>query len=208
MSDYKNYLLRQMGLKEGVFEPKPDEEDPIKDMENQSSAFGKMLSPTAKSTPIIGLAVRGSSTGGLPSGATPAKMGGYAPVNLEKSNSELVHKTPKTSVIQNGEPKVPEGSMPTTPSSPHPHQVQKNSDAAPQKVTGGQETVPDDLKLKNAAPKSIDIDVQEADADKVSDDRLKNIAESLSAKGFKSKLSQKESILLEKVNALIKARRK
>jgi hypothetical protein len=164
MSDYTNYVLRQMGLKEGTFQPKPEEEDPIDSMQGKSSSF-QSLSPTAKATPIIGIAVRGSSTGGLPSGKnlSPSKLGGYAPVNLERPNSEVLNKTPKTGVIQNGQPKVPEGGIPNIPSNPHPHQTQKNSDEPPQKVTGAEATDDPSLKTKDGA---VEIDVQEQGTDK------------------------------------------
>lgn len=68
---------------------------------------GPMVSPTAIATPIIAVGIRGSYTGGLPSGAdqgqgpdlAPNKLGGYDRVEPEMLNSKLIDKTPKNPEI-------------------------------------------------------------------------------------------------------------
>ena len=69
------------------------------------------MSPTAIPTPIIGFTVRGSSTGGLPSGLdqrrsniTPTNLGGYEKIPIETLNSKLVDKTPTNSQINSSAP--------------------------------------------------------------------------------------------------------
>jgi hypothetical protein len=151
-SDYKKYLVRQMGLNESSYPPKSpkEEEDPTQGTEDQSSNL-QNLSPTAKATPVIGFAVRGAPSGGLPSGRelAPSKLGGYTKVQLEKPNSDVIDKTPKTGVIDNSEPVAPEGSIPPIPSEPHPHQVQKNTDN------------PSDIPTNSATQSGIDVTVNE-----------------------------------------------
>jgi len=212
MSNYKNYLLLAMGVKEGQIKPSivernifpdidPDElemgsdeekdehgmspeearqtaaqhlEDPgqkhyytgIAKAKRQGMLKDALLSPTAIATPVIAVAVRGSSTGGLPSGAdqlgdiSPSCLGGYEKIPVEPVNSKLVNKTPSNpNIIQLTSPIVDD---PTTDGAvTHPHQVQKDAGQEPQSVTGASTDSDDTLKLKSAAPKGIDIDVAE-----------------------------------------------
>lgn len=142
------------------------------------SARDKMMSPTAIATPIIGVAVRGSSTGGLPSGAdqrgkdiTPTNLGGYEKISIEKDNSEIVDKTPKNPDITSGSP-ISNSS--NTEETPHPHQIQQDANEAPQNVTGadtdGEEQGEPSMKLQDLTPKQdepeqgegeVDVDVAE-----------------------------------------------
>lgn len=173
MSDYKNFLLRQLGIKEGQIPASsidrnefpgidPQEESP----ETQPTPREKMMSPTAIATPVIGIAVRGSVTGGLPSGReiSPSKLGGYAPVQTGKENSEIYNKTPKNSEISSAGPISSNGG--TQPSGgEHPHQVQNDAGEPPQATTGASTDSDPSLKLKDAAPKEIDVDVAECGCD-------------------------------------------
>lgn len=215
---YKNYLLRQMGIKESQVPPSivernafpgidPDElemgaEDEKDehhmsdekaaqtaaqhlDQPNQGHYYtgmekakkagmlrdalaGGALSPTAIPTPVIAVAIRGSNTGGLPSGAdqtgispnTPTgRLGGYEPIPTAKDNSELVNKTPKNTTIDSTTPIASNGGDVQT--DPHPHQVQHSQGEPPQNVTGASTDGDTALTLKSAMPKekSVDIDV-------------------------------------------------
>lgn len=130
-----------------------------------------MLSPTARPTPVIGLAIRGSTTGGLPSGAdqlgrdiSPSKVGGYDRVTPQNLNSKLVDKTPtnpeihQTSTPINPDPQTGDGIT-------HPHQIQVTAHEEPQAATGASTDSDDTLKLKSAVPKGIDIDIAETSPD-------------------------------------------
>lgn len=194
MNDYKKYLMRQMGLKEAQFVPfvREDEHPDIdpevereKDKEmgehpqfsaKQARLVAKqhmgltenpLMSPTAIPTPIIAVGIRGSSTGGLPSGAdqqgqdlAPTKLGGYDRVSPEMLNSKLIDKTPKN-------PEIGQGSQPivNNPSTgqgvTHPHQIQVTAGEEPQSTTGASTDSDPTLKLKSAMPKGIDIDITE-----------------------------------------------
>ena len=122
-----------------------------------------MVSPTARPTPIIGVAIRGSVTGGLPSGAdqtgispnTPTgRLGGYEPIPIAKDNSELIDKTPKNSAICSSRPiSEPTGND----GEKHAHQVQNDVGEPPQAVTGASEDSDDTLTLKSAVPKDIEV---------------------------------------------------
>lgn len=124
-----------------------------------------MLSPTAKPTPVIGVAVRGSSTGGLPSGAdqqgniTPSNLGGYTKVQIDSPNSKLIDKTPKNSTINSTSPIANVTDTPQDGVEHHPHQVQNDANEPPQAVTGASTDSSNDLTLKSAMPKGLDIDV-------------------------------------------------
>lgn len=128
-----------------------------------------MLSPTARPTPVIGIAIRGSSTGGLPSGAdqtnpdiSPSKVGGYNRVEVNPVNSKLVDKTPVNQAISQGMKPIvanPQTADPVT----HPHQIQRTAGEEPQSTTGASTDSDPTLKLKTAEPKGIDIDIQEDD---------------------------------------------
>ena len=133
-----------------------------------------MMSPTAISTPVIAMAVRGSSTGGLPSGADrgmslsntdgvdishlkPSQLGGYEPIITTRDNSRLVNKTPKNSEINSNSIKV---YNPQVNIDVHPHQVQQAQGEPPQEVTGAS-TEDSPLMLKMGLPKGVSIDLEE-----------------------------------------------
>ena len=129
------------------------------------------ISPTARPTPIIALGIRGSTTGGLPSGVdqgrqdiSPSKVGGYDRVTPQNLNSKLVDKTPtnpeihQTSTPINPDPQTGDGVT-------HPHQIQVTAHEEPQAVTGASTDSDDTLKLKSAVPKGIDIDIAETSPD-------------------------------------------
>lgn len=169
MSQYKNFLLRQLGIKESTFPksevnpnafPGIDPEEQNGDMQNEPSDRDKMMSPTAVATPVLAVAVRGSSTGGLPSGKNmdPSRLGGYEPIKPQKDNSELVNKTPKNGVIDSSELK---NDNPPTDETPHPHQVQNDEGEPPQSVTGASTDDEQPLSLKTAMPQGIEVDVAE-----------------------------------------------
>jgi hypothetical protein len=157
MSNYKNFQLRQLGLKEGQFPPsKVDANvfpgiDP-EEKQTEPSDRERMLSPTAIATPVIGVTVRGSNTGGLPSGKniTPKNLGGYELVNPEKDNSQLVDKTPDNTDINSSTPIS--DSDKTIPETPHPHQIQKDANEPPQELTGAPVNADTDMTLKSVAP--------------------------------------------------------
>ena len=218
MSNYKNYLLSQMGIKESQVNPStvdrnafegidPDElrmgaddeagehnmspekakqtamqhlEEPGQkhyytgmDMAKKIGMLkddfmgGGAISPTAIPTPIIALGVRGSSTGGFPSGMdqtgiqpnTPTgRLGGYEPIPTAKDNSELINKTPCNPQINSATPKT---EVPQTVVEPHPHQVQHVTGEPPQAATGASTDGDDTLTLKSAMPKGVNIDVSQ-----------------------------------------------
>jgi hypothetical protein len=173
-STYKKYLVRQMGLTEAQFIPasrlKKEDFPGIDPQEPQ-------MSPTAKPTPIIAVGIRGSVTGGLPSGAdqagkdiSPTKVGGYDRVTPKNLNSTLVDKTPSNPDIkQETNPIVnnPQTGQTVT----HPHQIQVTAHEEPQAATGASTDSDPTLKLKSAIPKGIDIDVDETGE---TDDEIKN----------------------------------
>jgi hypothetical protein len=162
MSDYKKYLLRSLGVKES----KSDEQ--LQEGLVNTSIKSPLMSPTAIATPVIGVAVRGSSTGGLPSGAdrfgdiSPSRLGGYEKIPVNPVNSKLVDKTPSNPDInQNDSPIVDDPALEGGVT--HNHQMQKNAGEQPQSVTGASTDSDNTLKLKSAMPQSIDIDIaQEA----------------------------------------------
>lgn len=160
MSDYKNYQLRQLGLTAQSLQAK---KQPVREMTNPSAANG-----------VIALGVRGSSTGGLPSGVdqtgipseTPTgRLGGYEPIPTAKDNSEIIDKTPANPQINSASPIT---DNPATSQTPHAHQIQQAKDQAPQTVTGASTDSDSTLTLKSAMPKdspTIDIDVSEEEKD-------------------------------------------
>lgn len=192
MSDYKNYLLRAMGVTESKKTVDPEVEKAAKKEKGEHPQLSKkdaeliakqhlgkgkvkegllstmvkspLMSPTAIATPVIGVAVRGSATGGLPSGAdqigdiSPSRLGGYQKVNVDPVNSKLVNKTPSNPDInQNTTPIVDDPALQGGVT--HTHQVQKNAGETPQAVTGASSDTDSTLKLKSAMPKGIDIDI-------------------------------------------------
>lgn len=166
-SNYKSYLLRQLGLKESHIALAGDNLDVVDGLETPMPLMQKMISPTGRATPIIAVAIRGSRTGGLPSGAdqvgdiSPGKLGGYEKITPDMPNSKLVDKTPASNIINNGPPVAPEGSIPPIPEDPHPHQVQNDAGESPQAVTGASNDTDDTLKLKTAMPKGVNVDVSD-----------------------------------------------
>lgn len=217
MNNYKNYLLRQLGIKESSIKPagiQPSEVDPkelemgiedetehtndkalaqkialqhlkqhpdyyskIKNAGLEENVPTDLTSPTAIATPFIAMAVRGSSTGGLPSGAdrtmslpqvdgidvtkmTSGQLGGYEPIPLAKDNSELINKTPVNPQINSSSPK---NDSPQTQIDPHPFQFQRSQGEDPQSITGASTDSDDTLKLKMAMPKGLDIDIAEGE---------------------------------------------
>lgn len=211
-SNYKSYLLSQLGIQEAKINPDELEKSAKKEKEehpqlsktdatliakqhlekelqkegqspqNFSHAIGiqedtqghinlsGLMSPTAKRTPVIGMAVRGSSTGGFPSGmdqtgitpSTPTgRLGGYEPISKSTVNSKIVNKTPHNINIDNTAQPIDLHPQPI-PEDPHPHQVQNNAGEDPQSVTGASTDGKDTpLKLKSAIP--MDIDIPDAD---------------------------------------------
>ena len=165
MTDYKKYFLRQMGLKEAQFVPfMREDEHPDIDPEAQMQP---KVSPTAIRTPIIAVGIRGSVTGGLPSGAdqnqpdlAPTKLGGYDRVEPEDLNTKLVNKTPTNAEI--GQETNPINQTPSTGQGvTHPHQIQVTAGEEPQAMTGASTDSDPTLKLKSGVPKGIDIDLTE-----------------------------------------------
>ena len=139
------------------------------------------MSPTARPTPVIGLAIRGSTTGGLPSGEdragqdiSPTKVGGYDRVTPQNLNSKLVNKTPSNPEIK--QETIPIVQNPSTGQGvTHPHQIQVTAHEEPQAVTGASTDSDDTLKLKSAVPKGIDIDIAETgNSEKADEDETKN----------------------------------
>ena len=171
-SNYKTYLLRQLGLKESQLPPSAvNEDDDVPFMDDAdklaNAAMGGPISPTAIPTPVIGMAVRGSSTGGFPSGCdqtgimpnTPTgRLGGYEPIPTDtRLNSKIVDATPQNCDINSGNP-IDLHPQPI-PQEPHPHQVQQNNGQAPQNLTGASTDSDSTLKLKPDMPMDVDVDV-------------------------------------------------
>ena len=215
-SDYKKYLLSQLGIKESKTKPSlaermvsfevadPDElemgtkderddhnmslrksretatqhlEQPdqahyysgMEKAKNQGmlkDALRQNISPTGMRSPVIGLAVRGSSTGGFPSGldqtglspSTPTgKLGGYEPIINNPVNSRLVNKTPHN--ISMDSPNPINDNPQTTDAVTHPFQVQQHTGEPPQDVTGASTDSNTDVPVKTAPEQNIDIDI-------------------------------------------------
>jgi hypothetical protein len=173
MSKFKNSILRELGIRKSSLPPSTVKEDafpgidPLEQDGNmqEPTPRDRMMSPTAVSTPVLAIAVRGSNTGGLPSGRNlePSKLGGYEPIPTAKENSLVVDKTPESGVISNPEPVAPEGAIPNTPGEEHPHQVQNTPDQPPQAITGASTEDDSSLQLKAAMPQGIDVDVAEGE---------------------------------------------
>ena len=187
MNDYKKYLVRQLGLKESQFVPTSmldqDEESDLdpNNLEKFARSPGEQLSPTARPIPVIGLAIRGSSTGGLPSGAdqlgqdiSPTKVGGYDRVSSQNLNHHTFNKTPSN-------PEIKRETNPVNPAPStgqgvtHPHQIQVTAHEEPQAVTGASTDSDPTLQLKSALPKGIDIDIAETgNTEKAEEEETKN----------------------------------
>jgi hypothetical protein len=141
-TDYKKYVMRQIGIREAI-EPQ--------------------ISPTARPPTILALGIRGSTTGGLPSGAdqqgdiSPTKVGGYDRVEPKNLNSKLIDKTPDNPEIHQS---TPINDNPSTEAGvTHPHQIQVTAHEEPQSVTGASTDSDPTLTLKSAAPKGIEVDI-------------------------------------------------
>lgn len=224
MSDYKSYLMRQLGIRESSLKPsdiQPSDVDPkelemgvedekdhtsdpntaktiaLQHLANKPDYYSRMkkagleedehvglcpepsrlMSPSAIATPVIAMAVRGSSTGGLPSGAdremslpqsdgvdvsklSPSQLGGYEPIPTAKDNSKLINKTPNNPQINSSAIK---SFTSDTQIDPHPFQFQKAQGEPPQDVTGASTDSDNSLTLKMAMPKGVDVDLQEDD---------------------------------------------
>jgi hypothetical protein len=180
-NEYKSYLLRQLGIKESQIKPStvdrnvfpgidPDEKKIIE----EDLRLGGSLSPTAIATPVVAVAVRGSGTGGFPSGLdqtgiqsdTPTgRLGGYEPIEPGTANSKLVNGTPDNAQINSVNPIT---DNPQTIINPHPHQIQKNAGEPPQDVTGASTDGDNTLTLKSAIPKNVNVDVAEDESKKPS----------------------------------------
>ena len=139
------------------------------------------ISPTARQTPVIGLAIRGSSTGGLPSGVdqgrqdiSPSKVGGYDRVQSQDLNHHSFGKTPSNPEIKQTTPVNPDPS--TGQGVTHPHQIQVTAHEKPQALTGASTDSDDTLKLKSAVPKGIDIDIAETDTEEETKNEDNNTA--------------------------------
>jgi len=151
-ADYKKYVMRQMGLQEAQFVPLPKKE-----------AIEPQISPTARPPTILALGIRGSTTGGLPSGAdqqgdiSPTKVGGYDRVQPKNLNSKLVDKTPDNPEIHQSNPINDNPS--TEAGVTHPHQIQVTAHEEPQSVTGASTDSDPTLTLKSASPKGIEVDI-------------------------------------------------
>lgn len=177
MSKFKNSILRELGIKESSLKPEIKENafpgiDPEDHDGNMQPDPVDPRSPRAVATPVIAMAVRGSSTGGLPSGQNLVKLGGYEPVNSAKENSLIVNKTPESKTISSPAPIASneDSGMPTTPGAEHPHQMQNSEDQPPQAVTGASTEGEESLQLKAALPQGIDVDVSECDCEHGSDE--------------------------------------
>ena len=152
-ANYKKYVMRQMGLTEAQFAPLPKKE-----------AIEPQISPTARPPTILALGIRGSTTGGLPSGAdqmakdiSPTKVGGYDRVEPQKLNSKLVDKTPDNAELKQA---APINTHPSTGAGvTHPHQIQVTAHEEPQSVTGASTDSDPTLTLKSATPKGIEVDI-------------------------------------------------
>ena len=139
------------------------------------------ISPTARPTPIIALGIRGSSSGGLPSGVdqgrgdiSPSKVGGYDRVQSQNLNHHSFGKTPSNPEIKQTTPVNPDPS--TGQGVTHPHQIQVTAHEEPQALTGASTDSDDTLKLKSAVPKGIDIDIAETDSEEETKNEDNNTA--------------------------------
>ena len=198
MSDYKKYFIRQLGLKKSQSSPvilenlfpgiDPDE------YKEKNSEQEKMLSPTVISPPVLSVGVRGSSTGGLPSGKdqmgdiSPTKVGGYNRAEPQNLNQITFDKTPlnpeieKDSTPVNPMPKIEQGVT-------HPHQIQLTAHEKPQLATGASTDSDDTLTLKSNKPKGIDVDVDEtkvsSEEERVANKRISMLPATSLSESFK-----------------------
>ena len=195
MSNYKSFYLRQLGIKESTMPSTqtPDQEeegqlgqDAIEQGSDKFQDLLKTKGPVAMPSSVIGLAVRGSSTGGFPSGmdqtgispSTPTgRLGGYEPIKASKDNSQIVNKTPGNETIGSKNP-IGNDNMPTN-GDEHPHQIQQlKGNEAPQDLTGAASDPDSNMKVQNELPneqpnQSQEISIDVAD-NAMADDNSEN----------------------------------
>ena len=197
MNDYKDHIRRSLGLTEAQFIPasqlanaarkergehpqlSADDAELIAKQHLDKGETKEQLSPTARPTPIIALGIRGSSSGGLPSGVdqgrqdiSPSKVGGYDRVTPQNLNSKLVDKTPSNPDIKQAAAPIINNPQ-TKETVTHPHQIQVTAHEMPQAATGASTDSDPTLKLKSAVPKGIDIDISDRGGAE-SDEEVKN----------------------------------
>jgi len=133
----------------------------LKDMLNP------IMSPTALQIPVIGVSVRGSTSGGLPSGRdqtnpdlSPRNLGGYEKIPIDGAHSTLIDKTPCNSQINSDTPIATDIQPPDE--DVHPHQIQNSSGEKPQSVTGASTDSSDSITVKQSEPTGIDIEVEDS----------------------------------------------
>lgn len=226
MNDYKNYCRRQMGLTEAQFIPasrlataarkergehpqlSADDAELIAKQHLDKGETEEQISPTARPTPIIALGIRGSSSGGLPSGVdqgrkdiSPSKVGGYDRVTPQNLNSKLVDKTPSNPDIK--QESTPIVNNPQTGETvTHPHQIQVTAHEEPQAVTGASTDSDPTLKLRSAVPKGIDIDITD-EGGAESDEEVKNEDNNLAmipATSLSETFERHKKLMREKIN--------
>ena len=104
---------------------------------------------------------------------SPTKIGGYDRVEPQNLNSKMVNKTPNNPEIQQNV--VPINNNPSTGNGvTHPHQIQVTAQEEPQAVTGASTDTDPTLTLKSAAPKAIEVDVAQENADSEEEERNNN----------------------------------
>ena len=284
MSDYKNYIARELGIKESAIKPAgisdsdvepdelsmgvADEKEHTGDeklaktialhhlkqhpdyysklkaagLDEEVPTFGKgailtppsaldrIMSPTAIAPQVLGVAVRGSNTGGLPSGRnlTPGKLGGYEPIPTAKNNSELVDHTPANNTINSEEPKADDNAL-SDGGETHPHQIQTGDGEAPQAITGASEEE-SPLTLKSAVPQDIEVaedDEQpegtdgdaafdkyhdpnstgkDIDDDAIPTEKLEEVRKHLSEKAIKGTMNTKETAVFKALTEVLAKR--
>ena len=143
---------------------------------DETPSQSSILAPKIATPQIVSMAVRGSSTGGFPSGRdnitspltngelnvskmTSGQLGGYEPIPIYKDNSQLVNKTPINPSIDST--KLKDNCPSIDNITPHPYQIQNIEGEAPQKMTGASIDNDDSIALKVSMPNGIDINLEE-----------------------------------------------
>lgn len=225
MSKFKNSILRELGIKESSLPQSAVREDafPGIDPENQDDSMEpqptdreKMMSPTAKSHQVLAVSVRGSTTGGLPTGKNMSRgrLGGYEPISNAKENSLVVNKTPDSKLIKSPAPIANDGGTETTPAAEHPHQTQTADGEPPQAVTGASQEDDTSLKLKANLPQGIDVNVAEEKESSepmneekgIPVEQLIAVRQSLQEKAQKGTMSKKESEVFSSIAEVLQKR--
>ena len=123
MSNNK-YFIKTGGLNEFTLNPNVDDTSSDINMPTNSPLSEpedvKVVTPN-----IVGMAVKGTATSTTAKGEVPPKsaLAGYAPVDNEKKNSEIVDKTPDNSEL-NDPSKLKNDEPSTEEKETHPHQIQ------------------------------------------------------------------------------------